>query len=287
MLRWLLALGLAILMVAAPLRFVAAEDEDDVDIDIDAEIDAEEAEAEAEAASADEEDVVYEQQETSVHPLTDMDPPSPDVVVTAWLPNQEDTSEYRIPVEKEVSVVAGFLNARSSDQEQGRMKVKAIMGSLNSVYDFSYHVQNFTLLQFDPAEEIEAGEEVSFEYTFKLSGDLDLQPMRIALTIFYEDFNEDFTSQFFNETVTLYEPSNGFDLHTMGTYIFAFGFTALAMWGLWSLVQRILMRKNIFRKSSQRHYQSTVSSTDDEEWDRDLLKPGTPSKKKKSKRGKR
>lgn len=267
LMRWLLAIGLALALVAAPFAVPARADEDaDDDIDVGDEdyVDAGDDDIDV-GVGADDEDIIYDQQEAQVHPLTDMEEASPDVVTTYWIPDQEDNSDMRIPVGKEVSIVTGFINTRSAEQDSSGMRVKAILGSLNSAYDFSYHVQNFSLLSFQPVEVVEPGSEVSFEYTFRISPEVDLQPMQIALSIFYEDDTESYTTQFFNETVMLYEPSNGFDLHTLGTYVFAFGFTALAMWGLWSLVQRTLKSKGIV--SSRRRPVATASSAgNDDSW---------------------
>ena len=94
------------------------------------------------------------------------------------------------------------------------------MGSLNSVYDFNQYFQNFTAIEFQPQEVVDPGAEMTFEFNFNVDSSVDLQSSQLALTIFYEDENEDFASTFFNETVQLFEASGQNFKETLGTYFF-------------------------------------------------------------------
>ena len=212
----LLLLLLALLYVAHNPA-LAQDDEDEVDDD----------ELEAEDVEEDEDE---DADSGSVHPLTDMEGPSPDVLTTYILPELGD--DLRVPVGEDVSIILGFINDVKTDSDGGSMKVKAITGSLTSVRNPSAYIQNFTVLAFNPVEIVDAGAEMSFEYLFRVDSGVDLQPSQLALTVFYEGLDEDgapvdFTSTFFNETVMLHEDNKSFLLvDVIGTYAITLGFFA-------------------------------------------------------------
>jgi len=175
---------------------------------------------EAEAADdEDEDDAAYEQPEVASHPLTNMEAASDDVTTTYVLPGHEG-STFNIAVGTQNAIIVGFVNGREADSEGNGFKIRAIMGSLNSVYDFNQYFQNFTAIEFQPQEVVDPGAEMTFEFNFNVDSSVDLQSSQLALTIFYEDENEDFASTFFNETVQLFEASGQNFKETLGTYFF-------------------------------------------------------------------
>lgn len=211
------------------------------------------------APPTEEDDADYEQPSAPVHPLTNMEGSSPDVITTYVLPGHTTGSSFDIAVNKQVSIVVGFVNNREADSEGNAMKVKAIGGSLNRGADFSKYIQNFTMVAFQPQEVVDPGAEMTFEFNFKVDGATDLQQSQLALTIFYEDDNEDFTTTFFNETVTLFEENGGFDQQLIGTYVILI--VALVGGGmyLWGVIKTQLGMKSsksggkkIFRHLHQR-----------------------------------
>lgn len=188
------------------------------------------------AADATTEDEDYESPSEPVHPLTNMEGPSPDVVTTYVLPGHSGDT-FKIAVNQENSIIVGFVNKREADSEGNAMKVKAIAGSLNSGYNFATYIQNFTVLAFQPQEVVDPGAEMTFEFNFKVDGATDLQQSQLSLTIFYEDDNEDFTTTFFNETVTLYEENGGFDREMIMTYLILFVFLGVGGYYVVGLVK--------------------------------------------------
>jgi hypothetical protein len=216
----------------------------------------EDEEAVEETSDATQEDEDYEQPSEPVHPLTNMEGPSPDVVTSYILPGHTAGEPFNIAVNKQHSIIVGFVNKREADSEGNAMKVKAIAGSLNSGYSFSTYIQNFTILGFQPQEVVDPGAEMTFEYNFKVNGATDLQQSQLALTIFYEDDNEDYTTTFFNETVMLFEENGGFDTEMMMTYVILFAILAAGGFFAWTFVKAQLGIKSSKPKSS-------AASTDD------------------------
>ena len=194
-------------------------------------------------ATTKEDDADYEQPSAPVHPLTNMEGSSPDVITTYVLPGHTGSS-FDIAVNKQISIVVGFVNNREADSEGNAMKVKAIGGSLNRGYDFSQYIQNFTMVAFQPQEVVDPGAEMTFEFNFKVDGATDLQSSQLALTIFYEDDNEDFTTTFFNETVMLFEKNGGFDQQMVSTYIIMIVALVAGGYYLWGVIKTQLGMKS-------------------------------------------
>ena len=71
--------------------------------------------------------------EGMVHPLTDMPAPSEDVEVTTYLPDHPDN---KLPLGEIVTVLAQIAN-----NGEAVLNVSMIMGSINSLQDFNFHLQ--------------------------------------------------------------------------------------------------------------------------------------------------
>ncbi|KAJ8607184.1 hypothetical protein CTAYLR_007343 [Chrysophaeum taylorii] len=138
----------------------------------------------------------------STHPLTDIPAPGDFATATPHLVSHEGLAWS---VGDEVTLLCHFVHRLAKD-----VNVTGLMGSLNSPVNFNYYLQNFT---FD-AENYRAAarEDVTFDYTFKLADTLDPGKWQVAVTVYYEVGRMLFASTFFNETVTLAQPSSGFSL---------------------------------------------------------------------------
>lgn len=205
-LLWLCLFGLvALLLVASPV-VVRAEDDEDAGL-----------EEEAGEEAGDEEVAV----EMPPHPLTDMAEPAPFVETTFHF---VDAVNNRIPIGKDVTILCGFSN-----KGEQAVNVSMIMGSLNHPQYFPAYFQNFTGKWI--SEFVEAGEEVTLSYTFKAMEDrFEPADVGMALSVFYEDETDMYTSAFFNGTVTLYETDADIDFLALGQTVGLLGGIAGIAW---------------------------------------------------------
>jgi translocon-associated protein subunit alpha len=162
-----------------------------------------------------------------IHPLTDLLSASPDVHAAYAFPDEMNAGNKMV-IGKENTIVCGLVNKGDK-----AINVTMVFGSLNSPFDFRFHIQNFTGREY--YRSIEAGQEASFEYNFVPHASLDPIDFQVAITIFYEDEDEGFTSTFYNETVTLVEASSDFDMQTFFTYFLAFAVTGLVLGFLYTM----------------------------------------------------
>jgi translocon-associated protein subunit alpha len=167
--------------------------------------------------SADEEvDESYQAapQRQMVHPLTDMPEASPDIDSVVVIPKW---NAGEMPIGEAVSAVVGLVN-----NGEEAVQVAFIMGSINSPFDFNFHVQNFSLLPINVT--LDAGEERTFEYKFMPHPSLDPIELRVALTIFYEELGQhSFSTTFYNESVTFIEVGPLIDMKSISKYSSGFG----------------------------------------------------------------
>jgi hypothetical protein len=91
-----------------------------------------------------------------VHPLTNMPGSAEDVETSYFFPGYTGT---KFPIGEMVTVLCHFSN-----DDQYPYNVTAIMGSLNSPYDFGFHIQNYSYKPVGVL--VRPGEEYTFEYQF-------------------------------------------------------------------------------------------------------------------------
>jgi hypothetical protein len=227
-LKFLLFLLFTALIATSFINNVRGQD-DDEDEDAYDEAAAETAE---EAEEEEDNDNAYEPDagQGSAHPLTDMPESSPDVI-TAFAFPQVSISDG-LPVGEETKVVVGIIN-----NGEHSVNVTRAMGSINSPFQFSFHVQNFTMRGYQPQVEVPPGEERTIEYAFTPRDDIEAVDFTVCLTVFYEDDEETFSTQFFNTTVKFYEPSKGMDAESVFSMFLVVAVVgALAFFGSSSLV---------------------------------------------------
>lgn len=95
-----------------------------------------------------------------VHPLTNMPGSAEGVETSFFYPKY---SNLKFPIGEIVTVLCHFSN-----NDEIPYNVSAIMGSLNSPYDFSQHIQNYTYKPLGIV--VRPGDEITFEYQFQVSG---------------------------------------------------------------------------------------------------------------------
>jgi|EP00944_MAST-04C_sp_MAST-4C-sp1_P000962 hypothetical protein len=244
-LKFLLFLLFAALIGTTVVNHVRADDDDEDAYDEAAAETAEEAEEE------EDNDNMYEPEagQGSVHPLTDMPEASPDIIAAYVFP-QLSISEG-LPIGEETKVVVGLIN-----NGEHSINVTRAMGSINSPFQFSYHVQNFTMRGYQPQVEVPPGEERTVEYVFTPRDDMEASDHTVCLTVFYEDDEETFSTQFFNSTVKFYEPSKGMDAESVFSIFLGVVFV--------SFVGYFASSSFMGKKGSS--YSSSSRSGNDEDW---------------------
>lgn len=113
-----------------------------------------------------------------------------------------------------VNSLIGFTNIGKTD-----FIVTGIEASLRYPQDFSYYIQNFSMVYYElyiPPET-----EASFVYSFKPSETLYARPFGLVMNLYYkDDEGNEFRDSVFNNTVNIVEIEEGFDAETFFMYIF-------------------------------------------------------------------
>lgn len=187
----------------------------------------------------------------SGHPLNDMPAASEDVKVTYHFPDHQNE---HLPIGGDVTILCGFEN-----EGEEALTVTAIMGSLNSPFDFDFHLQNYSYKKVDT--EVQPGEEITFDYEFKLHHTLDAVEYVVAVTVFYEDDDESFASTFFNSTVTLEEVPEPFDAQSFFSFVLTFVLLVGGGFFAWSFVFG-----NGKKSSSRRSVERGTAAKADSDW---------------------
>lgn len=123
------------------------------------------------------------------HPLTDMPPAAEDVESAPFFPEHPD---HKFPIGQVVTALCHFTNDGST-----YYNVSAIMGSLNSPFEFQHHFQNYSYKPFGTI--VKPGEEITFDYKFQLHTELEPVDYQLAITVFYESDKQSFSTTFFNQ----------------------------------------------------------------------------------------
>jgi len=214
-------LALLLLAFASPIYA-----QDDLDVDDDIDIVDELDEEHLDEPIYDAPPAVDDAARAPQHPLSNIPEASPDIDTVVVIPSLP-TRDW--PIGKPVSALVGMVNTGDTP-----VIVHFMMGSINSPFDFSYHVQNLSLVVVN--QTLDAGEERTFEYRFMPHPNLDPIELRVAMTIFYEEEGlRSFGSTFFNETVTFFEPNTELDLKSFSKYSFGFTVGGLLIFALYSI----------------------------------------------------
>lgn len=153
-----------------------------------------------------------EDQRAFKHPLTDMPRSAEDIETAHYFPAYSD---QKFPIGQNVISLCHLSN-----QGNSVYNVTAIMGSLNSPFDFRHHFQNYSYRSFGVL--IKPGEEISLKYGFQLHPELEPIEYQLAITVFYDSEQQSFSTTFFNQTVELYFPSSEYDFETISSVLFSF-----------------------------------------------------------------
>ncbi|CAF4602059.1 unnamed protein product [Rotaria sp. Silwood1] len=144
--------------------------------------------------------------------------------------------------------------------------IESIDGSLRYPQDYSYYIQNFTVLRSEKM--IESGLESTFEYLFMPSETFNGRPMGLVVLINYRN-NEGkrYQSVVFNQTINFIDADEGFDGETFFLYIFLGAILVL----LGFLAYQYLLSNRVKRVSSKLTSQNLSSQLSKGNYDVDWI----------------
>ncbi len=120
-----------------------------------------------------------------------------------------------------MDVLCGFKNVGDKS-----FNITMLKGSLNSPYDYSMYIQNFTELA--PFNEIKTGEEGTLSYKF--FPDPGLEPRDYVLTLYvdYVDADkEEYRTVYFNSSIEIVESQSSLDTRTFFGRLLSLAFFVL------------------------------------------------------------
>jgi len=124
---------------------------------------------------------------------------------------------------KEVEVLVGFSNIGDS-----AVNVTSISASLRYPSDWRYFIQNYT--QEVVSFVVNPKEQATFLYTFLPDPMLEARDFGLAAQVFYHDQEgNNFTSYFYNSTISLVESSESIDAQALFTYVGIVGVAGLLL----------------------------------------------------------
>ncbi|VDK79503.1 unnamed protein product [Litomosoides sigmodontis] len=137
--------------------------------------------------------------------------PSPDVHVAFIFTHPENSED--LPSGKLVQFLMGFQNRGEKD-----FTVKFCETSFRYPQDFSYHIQNFSRVQYNRV--VATKQEASFSYAFYPSDQFAGRPLGLVVELQYEDSDgKPYKSTVFNETITIVEDESNFNTETGFLYV--------------------------------------------------------------------
>lgn len=142
----------------------------------------------------------------------------------------ESGSEPYLLAGKETESYIHFANGGSDN-----FIINSIDASFRYPQDFSYIMQNFTILT--PNKMIDAGKEGSFKYLFKPGELAGGRSFGLVVNVNYEDMEKNvYKDAVFNQTVLVLENDDSVDAETFFMYIMLAGMLSLLVFGIYSSV---------------------------------------------------
>jgi len=151
------------------------------------------------------------------------------------LEGKEEEDPNRIPSSPDFRSVYVFTQpAKASELVAGKLSrllvgarnngtqtfiVESVDGSLRYPQDFTYYIQNFTILRTEKV--VEPGLESTFEYLFMPSETFNGRPMGLVVLLNYRNAEgKRFQNVIFNQTINFIDAEEGFDGETFFLYLF-------------------------------------------------------------------
>uniref|UniRef100_A0A4W5NNP4 Translocon-associated protein subunit alpha n=1 Tax=Hucho hucho TaxID=62062 RepID=A0A4W5NNP4_9TELE len=135
------------------------------------------------------------------------------------------------PANEIAKFLVGFTNKGSQD-----FTVHSLEASFRYPQDFQFYIQNFTALPLSTV--VQPQKQASFEYSFIPAQAMAGRPFGLVILLNYQDSEGNgFQTAIYNQTVTIVELEEGLDGETMFMYIFLTGLVALAIFGMYQVLE--------------------------------------------------
>merc|ERR1740129_456425 len=142
---------------------------------------------------------------------------SPDADTTILFTKPPGTSNLELPAGQIAEFLVGFTN--KGDQE---MVVDSLEASLRYPMDFTFHLQNFSALNY--VKSVKSKQQATVAYSFIPADAFAGRPIGLTINLHYRDAAGNlFIDPVFNETVQIVEFDEGFDTETFFLYLAIFG----------------------------------------------------------------
>jgi len=191
---------------------------------------------------------------TNILPTIEL-PSSPDVETAAVFPNSADK---RFTVGEPIDVVFGFTNKGDKP-----LNVTLITGSLRYPPDWKMYIQNFTKQYM--GINVFPNEQFTFVYTFRPDAMLEPREFGLAAQVYYTDNeNRNFSTFFYNNTITLVELEEGFDIQLLFTYVGILAVFVLIAFFVYNFVAKAAKKSGVVRRSKNVVETGTSQGVDNE-----------------------
>merc|ERR1719398_220357 len=148
---------------------------------------------------------------------------SPDAETVILFTKPPGTSNMELPAGQITEFLVGFTN--KGDQE---MIVDSMEASLRYPMDFTFHLQNFSAINY--VKNVKAKQQATVAYSFIAADAFAGRPIGLTINLHYRDAAGNFfIDPVFNETVQIVEFDEGFDTETFFMYVCMAGAVVLLL----------------------------------------------------------
>merc|ERR1712130_660033 len=148
---------------------------------------------------------------------------SPDADTVILFTKPPGTSNLELPAGQIAEFLVGFTN--KGDQE---MVVDSMEASLRYPMDFTFHLQNFSAINYVKA--VKSKQQATVAYSFIPADAFAGRPIGLPINLHYRDAAGNFfIDPVFNETVQIVEFDEGFDTETFFMYVCIAGLAVLSL----------------------------------------------------------
>jgi translocon-associated protein subunit alpha len=148
---------------------------------------------------------------------------SPDADTIILFTKPAGTSNMELPAGNVVEFLVGFTN--KGEQE---MMVDSMEASLRYPMDFTFHIQNFSAINYGKV--VKPQQQATVAYSFIPADAFAGRPIGLTINLNYRDAAGNFfIDPVFNETVQIVEFDEGFDTETFFMYVCIFGAVILLL----------------------------------------------------------
>lgn len=155
-----------------------------------------------------------------------------------------------------IDIVLGVTNTGKKT-----FNITSILASLRYPPDWRLFVQNFTHREYGLI--VEPSEQISLVYSFRPDPMLEPRDFGLTAEVFYTDKDDNYTTVFFNETITLVETIEPFDAQALFTYVGILGIAGLIGFFVYNAAVGKATKKS---KKSKIETGTRTTSQDSDDW---------------------